>query len=94
LLIDIGSWTALVELNLATNQLTVIPEDIKNLQNLEVLIMSNNQLKVREKIEIFSSRRGSRQNLLRGNAVKKQFVGFDQTVPTLKITVKKSKLDT
>ena len=45
-LIDIGSWTALVELNLATNQLTVIPEDIKNLQNLEVLIMSNNQLKV------------------------------------------------
>ena len=44
--IDIGSWTALVELNLATNQLTVIPEDIKNLQNLEVLIMSNNQLKV------------------------------------------------
>jgi Leucine-rich repeat (LRR) protein len=35
-----------VELNLATNQLTVIPEDIKNLQNLEVLIMSNNQLKV------------------------------------------------
>jgi leucine-rich repeat protein SHOC2 len=48
LIIDIGSWTALVELNLATNQLTVIPEDIKNLQNLEVLIMSNNQLKVRE----------------------------------------------
>ena len=46
LIIDIGSWTALVELNLATNQLTVIPEDIKNLQNLEVLIMSNNQLKV------------------------------------------------
>jgi len=45
-IIDIGSWTALVELNLATNQLTVIPEDIKNLQNLEVLIMSNNQLKV------------------------------------------------
>ncbi len=44
--IDIGSWTALVELNLATNQLTVIPEDVKNLQNLEVLIMSNNQLKV------------------------------------------------
>ena len=44
--LDIGSWTALVELNLATNQLTVVPEDIKNLQNLEVLIMSNNQLKV------------------------------------------------
>ena len=43
---DIGSWTALVELNLATNQLTIVPEDIKNLQNLEVLIMSNNQLKV------------------------------------------------
>lgn len=47
--LDIGSWTALVELNLATNQLTVIPDDIKNLQNLEVLIMSNNQLKVRYK---------------------------------------------
>ena len=46
-LVDIGSWTALVELNLATNQLTVVPEDIKYLQNLEVLIMSNNQLKVR-----------------------------------------------
>jgi Leucine-rich repeat (LRR) protein len=50
--IDIGSWTALVELNLATNQLTVVPEDIKNLQNLEVLIMSNNQLKVSSKHSI------------------------------------------
>ena len=54
--IDIGSWTALVELNLATNQLTVIPEDIKNLQNLEVLIMSNNQLKVRLPMKIISEK--------------------------------------
>lgn len=51
--IDIGSWTALVELNLATNQLTIIPEDIKNLQNLEVLIMSNNQLKVRHNLLLY-----------------------------------------
>lgn len=36
----------MVELNLATNQLSKIPDDIQCLQSLEVLIMSNNNLKV------------------------------------------------
>ena len=36
----------MVELNLGTNQLTRIPEDIQNLEKLEVLILSNNLLKV------------------------------------------------
>ena len=36
----------MVELNLGTNQLSKIPDDIQNLQNLEVLILSNNLLKV------------------------------------------------
>ena len=35
----------MVELNLGTNQLTKIPEDISNLSSLEVLILSNNNLK-------------------------------------------------
>jgi Leucine-rich repeat (LRR) protein len=35
----------MVELNLGTNQLTKIPEDIANLASLEVLILSNNNLK-------------------------------------------------
>jgi leucine-rich repeat protein SHOC2 len=43
---DIGTWTNMVELNLATNQLVKIPDDIQCLQSLEVLIMSNNNLKV------------------------------------------------
>lgn len=36
----------MVELNLGTNQLTKIQDDIQNLQKLEVLILSNNLLKV------------------------------------------------
>jgi hypothetical protein len=36
----------MVELNLGTNQLTTLPDDINKLQNLEVLILSNNSLKV------------------------------------------------
>lgn len=44
--LDIGTWTNMVELNLATNQLMKIPEDIQCLQSLEVLILSNNLLKV------------------------------------------------
>lgn len=36
----------MVELNLGTNQLTKIPDDIENLQSLEVFILSNNLLKV------------------------------------------------
>jgi len=37
----------MVELNLGTNQLSKIPDDIENLSKLEVLILSNNLLKVR-----------------------------------------------
>ena len=44
---DIGTWTNMVELNLGTNQLSKIPDDIENLSKLEVLILSNNLLKVR-----------------------------------------------
>jgi leucine-rich repeat protein SHOC2 len=36
----------MVELNLGTNQLTRVPDDIQNLEKLEVLILSNNLLKV------------------------------------------------
>jgi leucine-rich repeat protein SHOC2 len=43
---DIGTWTNMVELNLGTNQLTKVPDDIQCLQALEVLILSNNALKV------------------------------------------------
>ncbi|VDM24007.1 unnamed protein product [Hydatigera taeniaeformis] len=42
---DVKTWTSLVELNLGTNQLTKLPEDIDHLVNLEVLILSNNMLK-------------------------------------------------
>ena len=35
---DIGTWSSMVELNLGTNQLTTLPGDISNLQNLEVNI--------------------------------------------------------
>lgn len=44
--LDVGTWTNMVELNLATNQLTKIPDDVQCLQSLEVLILSNNSLKV------------------------------------------------
>lgn len=46
LITDIGTWTNMVELNLGTNQLTRIPDDIQNLEKLEVLILSNNLLRV------------------------------------------------
>jgi len=36
----------MVELNLGTNQLARIPDDIDRLDKLEVLILSNNMLKV------------------------------------------------
>lgn len=36
----------MVELNLGTNQLTRVPDDIQNLEKLEVLILSNNLLRV------------------------------------------------
>lgn len=31
-----GSWTSITELNLSTNQLKVLPDDIEKLTNLEV----------------------------------------------------------
>lgn len=34
--LDFGTWTSMVELNLATNQLTKIPEDVSGLVSLEV----------------------------------------------------------
>jgi len=37
----------MVELNLGTNQLTRIPDEIDKLERLEVLILSNNILRVR-----------------------------------------------
>ena len=45
-LTDIGTWANMVELNLGTNQLTKIPDDMENLDKLEVLILSNNLLRV------------------------------------------------
>jgi leucine-rich repeat protein SHOC2 len=36
----------MVELNLGTNQLVSLPDDLSKLQNLEVLILSNNLLRV------------------------------------------------
>lgn len=44
--LDMGLWVNMVELSLGTNQLTKIPDDIKSLQKLEVLILSNNALRV------------------------------------------------
>lgn len=43
---DTGTWVNMVELNLGTNQLARIPDDIDRLEKLEVLILSNNILKV------------------------------------------------
>jgi Leucine-rich repeat (LRR) protein len=42
----------MVELNLGTNQLNTLPDDISKLQNLEVLILSNNSLKVSTTIDL------------------------------------------
>lgn len=42
----------MTELNLGTNQLTRVPEDIQNLEKLEVLILSNNLLKVGVQFEL------------------------------------------
>ena len=39
---------SLTELDLGTNQLTAIPEDIQELTRLEELILSNNAIRVRE----------------------------------------------
>ena len=34
--LDIGTWKSLVELNLGTNQINKLPDDIAELQSLEV----------------------------------------------------------
>ena len=44
--IDIGTWVSMVELNIGTNQLISLPDDISKLQNLEVLILSNNDVNI------------------------------------------------
>ena len=49
---DVGNWSMMVELNLGTNQLSKLPEDIQCLTSLEVLILSNNLLKVRFKLKM------------------------------------------
>ncbi|VTJ71563.1 Hypothetical predicted protein, partial [Marmota monax] len=43
--LDFGTWTIMIELNLANNQLRMIPEDLSGLVSLQVLILSNNLLK-------------------------------------------------
>ena len=43
---DFGSWVTLTELNLGTNQLTVLPDDIQELTRLEVLSLANNAIRV------------------------------------------------
>lgn len=48
---DTGSWVNMVELNLGTNQLAKIPDDIDKLEKLEVLILSNNLLRVSSNTE-------------------------------------------
>lgn len=45
--LDFGTWTSMVELNLATNQLTKIPEDVSGLVSLEV--------NIKEHLELFQS---------------------------------------
>ena len=44
--LDFGTWVALTELDLGTNQLASIPEDIQELTRLEVLVLSNNSIRV------------------------------------------------
>jgi len=44
--LDFGSWSSLTELDLGTNQLTSIPEDIQELTRLEELVLSNNAIRV------------------------------------------------
>lgn len=44
----------MVELNLGTNQLISLPDDISKLQNLEVLILSNNSLRVKHYLKIIN----------------------------------------
>lgn len=64
---DIGTWTNVVELNFGTNKLAALPVDIGLLVNLEVLILSNNELPVSRKLpgtRIFCSATTAIQNLI------------------------------
>ena len=45
-IIDFGSWITLTELNLGSNQLTAIPEEIQELTRLEILVLANNTIRV------------------------------------------------
>ena len=58
---DTGRWVNMVELNLGTNQLTRIPDDIDKLERLEVLILSNNLLRVRSACLLNHRRRRHRR---------------------------------
>ena len=44
--VDFGTWVSLTELDLGTNQLSAIPEDIQELVRLEELVLSNNAIRV------------------------------------------------
>lgn len=44
--VDFGSWVSLTELDLGTNQLMALPEDIQELTRLEELVLSNNAIRV------------------------------------------------
>ena len=41
--LDMGTWTSITELNLSTNQLKVLPDDIEKLVNLEVRYPENRE---------------------------------------------------
>ena len=44
---DFGTWVTLTELDLGTNQLSALPEEVQELTRLEVLILANNAIRVR-----------------------------------------------
>lgn len=55
LMVDFGTWVSLTELDLGTNQLTAIPEDIQELVRLEELVLSNNAIRVSDTFNIHQS---------------------------------------
>ena len=44
--LDFGGWVTLTELNLASNQLAVLPEEIQELTRLEILVLAQNSIRV------------------------------------------------
>ena len=44
---DLHNWSNLVELDLGSNRLSTLPDEIENFKSLEVFRLSYNQLKVR-----------------------------------------------